>query len=85
VFAGSIVPDVTASSEKIAPSGRIAPTASATLSAVSDPVGGAGRVAAASPGIAPFAPSASASASSALTTSAAGGARSWTSHPSGTR
>ena len=36
-----------------------------TLSAVSAPVGGAGRFAAASPGIAPFAPSASASASSA--------------------
>ena len=44
VFAGSSVPDVIASSETIAPSGRIAPTASATVSAVSGPVGGAGRL-----------------------------------------
>ena len=86
VWAASVTPEVSASSETIAPSGRSAPTAWHTPSAVSGPArerraGGrlARRVRR------PPAPSASASASRLASASWSGAASSCTSQRSGTR
>ena len=84
VAPGTKIPAVFPSSLTIAPSGSRAPTAAATVSASSAPVGRPGRAGVRPPGRLGGAPRASANASRAAGTSSAAPASTCTSHPSGT-